>query len=323
MDTKPAYTVYPVGTPGQPWGEEQRQQWRSLQHKKRDYFTNVVSPLLRLAAADVLQYGSLDYRGFGAAQYPLFAARSKEWDAARPMVLVTGGVHGYETSGVHGALLFVQEHMAAYSQRVNVLVLPCVSPWGYETVNRWNPLAIDPNRSFVPSAPGCAEAAAAMACIAEHVGRSAGILMHTDLHETTDTDNSEFVPGRIARDGLETPEWDPIPDGFYLLGSTDHPNADFQRVLIEAVSKVTHIAPTDERGYIFDAKAEQHGVINYEGRRLGLCGAFSDALYRTTTEVYPDSPRGVGADECNRAHVVVVVAGIEYALAHAAPPPAV
>lgn len=25
---------------------------------------------------------------------------------------------------------------------------PCVSPRGYQTINRWNPPAIDPNRSF-------------------------------------------------------------------------------------------------------------------------------------------------------------------------------
>jgi hypothetical protein len=307
MDTKPAYTVYPVGTPGQPWGEEQRQQWRSLQHKKRDYFTNVVSPLLRLAAADVLQYGSLDYRGFGAAQYPLFAARSKEWDAARPMVLVTGGVHGYETSGVHGALLFVQEHMAAYSQRVNVLVLPCVSPWGYETVNRWNPLAIDPNRSFVPSAPGCAEAAAAMACIAEHMGRSAGILMHTD--------NSEFTPAKVARDGLPMPEWDPIPDGFYLVGDSAEPAEAFHTALIAAVEKITHIADNDDRGLLVGEKPTQRGVIHVPGQSEGLCGTHTRAKCATTTEVYPDSKRTNPAD-CDRAQAACVTTGIEFVLAH-------
>ncbi len=30
------------------------------------------------------------------------------------------------------------------------MVVPCVSPWAYEVVHRWNPRAIDPNRSIAP-----------------------------------------------------------------------------------------------------------------------------------------------------------------------------
>jgi hypothetical protein len=310
------YPAYFLGTPGQAWGAAERQQWRKSQTKKRDYFTDVVSPLLRHAANDVFEYGKLDYRGVGAAQFPLFAVRSREWDAQRPMVLVTGGVHGYETSGVHGALLFVDRHMSTYSRHLNVLVLPCVSPWGYETINRWNPEAIDPNRSFTPANPGCGEAAAAMACIAEHVARSSGILMHADLHETTDTDNSEFRPAKYARDGLVDQQWDPIPDGFYLVGDVDRPVPEFQKVIVEAVAKVTHIAEADERNTIIGEPLTQPGVINYPGVKLGLCGAHTAAKFTTTTEVYPDSPRAT-PEQCNEAQAVVVVTGIEYAMAHA------
>lgn len=47
-----------------------------------------------------------------AARYPLFVIKSKGWDAAaKPSVLVTGGTHGYETSGVQGALLFAEKEM--------------------------------------------------------------------------------------------------------------------------------------------------------------------------------------------------------------------
>ena len=35
---------------------------------------------------------------------------------------------------------------AQYGSSFNILVLPCISPWGYETINRWNAKAIDPNR---------------------------------------------------------------------------------------------------------------------------------------------------------------------------------
>ena len=31
-----------------------------------------------------------------------FLRQVKDWDATKPTILVTGGVHGYETSGVQG-----------------------------------------------------------------------------------------------------------------------------------------------------------------------------------------------------------------------------
>ena len=37
-------------------------------------------------------------------RYPLFAVKTRGWVDGRPLVLVTGGVHGYEPSGVQGAL---------------------------------------------------------------------------------------------------------------------------------------------------------------------------------------------------------------------------
>ena len=77
------------------------------------------------------------------------------------------------------------------------MVLPCLSPWGYETINRWNPDALDPNRSFNPGSLA-AEAALSMACVSARCPR---VDLHVDLHETTDTDNSEFGPAKAARDG--------------------------------------------------------------------------------------------------------------------------
>ena len=47
----------------------------------------------------------------------------------KPSVLVTGGVHGYETSGVQGALAFLETEAQRYADRFNICVAPCVSPW--------------------------------------------------------------------------------------------------------------------------------------------------------------------------------------------------
>ena len=79
------------------------------------------------ARFDMTQYGELDY---APDRYPLFALRSRDWDDALPVALVTGGVHGYETSGVHGALLFLDQHAADMQGRVNLLVAPVREPVG-------------------------------------------------------------------------------------------------------------------------------------------------------------------------------------------------
>lgn len=316
MSTTKAFNRFPIGTPGTPWGESERQVWRGLQNRQRDYFTDIVSPLHRLSTASVtvFKYGELDYRKFNAALYPLFAVKSKEWNPQQPLVIVTGGVHGYETSGAHGALRFAAKHIETYTSKgVNVLVFPCVSPWGYETINRWTPEAIDPNRQFIAT-PGCEEAALVMKCVREHEQQSSSVLMHMDLHETTDTDNDVFRPAKSARDGEELPVWSEIPDGFYLIGDVVRPELAWHEAVIDAVSKVTHICKPDENGEIAGEPAEcvkGHGILICEA--VGDCASFTSAKYSVTTEVYPDSRR-TSAEECVTAQVRAVTSSLDFVL---------
>ncbi len=300
-----------IGTPGQPWGDAERAAWRAQQHPRRSYADDVLGVVERLRARfDVQPYGELDYP---PTRYPLLVIRTGPWDDALPGVLITGGVHGYETSGVLGALQFVDEHGEAYAGRVNLVVAPCVSPWAYERVHRWNPDAIDPNRAFRADSPA-GEAAALLRLVAPLRGR---LLVHVDLHETTDTDETEFRPALAARNG--TPyEPGEIPDGFYLCGDSEAPEPAFLEAIITAVAEVTHIAPADRNGELIGSPVVSPGVIHYPYRQLGLCGGATDARYRTTTEVYPDSPRATPA-QCNAAQIAAVRAAIEFALrpAHA------
>src|SRR5258706_1974541 len=142
---------YPIGTPGVPWGAAEVAAWLSRQTRKRSYEADVLGAIERLRSRfDVVEYGRLSY---GADSYPLLALKSRNWRDELLCALVTGGVHGYETSGVHGALRFVDLHAADYAGRINLLGAPCVSPWAYERVHRWNGHAIDPNRSFRPDSP--------------------------------------------------------------------------------------------------------------------------------------------------------------------------
>jgi hypothetical protein len=297
---------YPIGTPGTPWGDAEKAQWLSLQTRKRSYADDVVSAIDRLRTRfDVIEYGQLDY---APEHFPLFAIRSRDWNEDRPYVLVTGGVHGYETSGVHGALQFVEQHAADYAERVNLLVAPCISPWAYERIHRWNHDAIDPNRSFRENSPA-QESAALLALVSPLRDR---MLVHIDLHETTDTDETEFRPALAARDG-KTSEPGEIPDGFYCVGDTDNPQPAFQQAIIAAVERVTHIAEADRNGEIIGSEVVARGVINYPLKQLGLCAGITNARYTTTTEVYPDSPRA-SPEQCNAAQVAAVCAAIDFAL---------
>lgn len=295
---------YPIGTPGTPWGEQEKAQWLASITVKRSYQTEVVDKVQALADKfDVIQYGALSY---DQNRFPLLALKSKSWDANKPKVLVTGGVHGYETSGVQGAIKFAQTRATDYENDFNLLIAPCVSPWGYEVINRWNPKAVDPNRSFVKDSP--AEESAGLISLVAQYGKD--FLVHIDLHETTDSDEDEFRPALAARDGKDY-EPDIVPDGFYLVGDSENPQEGFQKAMIDAVRKVTHIAPPDGNGNIIGAPVEQEGVINYPVKKLGLCAGVTDCEYSTTTEVYPDSPK-VTDDECNDAQVAAVTAGLDF-----------
>jgi hypothetical protein len=297
---------YPIGVPGQPWGAAELATWRARQVKQRSYADDVLSAVEQLRDQfDVVEYGALDY---GAEHYPLIVIRSLDWQQELPTLLVTGGVHGYETSGVHGALQFVRQHGRDYVGRANLLVVPCVSPWAYERIHRWNPDALDPNRNFRTNSP--AGESAALVNLLEPLRDS--VLMHIDLHETTDTDESEFRPALAARDGKDF-EPGEVPDGFYLVDDIENPHPEFQQAVIDAVAKVTHIAIADARGEIIGAPLLMPGVIQFPVKQWSLCAGITNARYATTTEVYPNSPRAT-PQQCNDAQVAAVCAAIDYAL---------
>ena len=300
-------TAYPIGTPGVAWGPAEVSAWRARQTRQRSYADDVLTVVDRLRSRfDVSEYGQLDY---AAEHFALHVVRSRDWRAELPVVLVTGGVHGYETSGVHGALQFLQHEAARYAGRANLLVVPCVSPWAYERIHRWNPDAIDPNRSFRADSPS-GESAALWKLLAPYRDSAR---LHIDLHETTDSDESEFRPALAARNGVAY-EPGEIPDGFYLVDDTENPQPAFQQAIIEAVAKVTHIAPADAKGEIIGSPVVAPGVIRYPLKKLGLCAGITHARYTSTTEVYPDSPRATPA-QCNDAQVAAVCAAIDFALA--------
>lgn len=294
-----------IGTPGVPWAPPERAAWLARQRKRRDFHDDIAGPLRALSGRfEPVAYGELVYP---IGRWPLLALRTRRWRPGRPTALVTGGVHGYETSGVHGALRFARDHAGDHEDRWNLVIAPCVSPWGYETINRWNPEAVDPNRSFLPTRPA-QEAAQLMDWV-----QAEGLQphLHIDLHETTDTDHTRFRPELAARDGRPLASG-PIPDGFYTVGPSARPELAFQEAVIRAVAQVTHIAAPDAAGCIIGVPISRPGVILYDAAPLGLCMGMTGARYATTTEVYPDSPRAT-PEACIAAQVAAIAGALAFA----------
>lgn len=231
---------------------------------------------------------------------------------------------GYETSGVQGAIRFVETKMPQYEQHFNFIVFVCICPWGYETINRWTPVCVDPNRSFaVPNTEENVNKVEETSFVMDFLenmqtsdaDRKIDFVMHMDLHETTDTDVTTFGPNLAAREGIAVEETT-IPDGFYLVGDSNRAFPDFEKHILDAVATVTHLVPVSDT--LLGEECPQHAVVRAPGRELQLCMGLlpSPTLYTVTTEVYPDSPKGITAEECTLAQVMAITSGLDYIIAH-------
>jgi hypothetical protein len=89
---------------------------------------NVESRLGRIDQAYVERISTVSY---GTRTWPLFCVRPPDLDPRRPVVLISGGVHGDEPAGVYAALeLLNAQHRA--DPRVQFVVFPCVNPSGFD-----------------------------------------------------------------------------------------------------------------------------------------------------------------------------------------------
>lgn len=294
----------------QPWGDAEKSRWLSEQVVQRSYEREVLDKVNNLGTRfELKQYGELVYQGH---LYSLMIVQSLHWDNSKPTVLVTGGVHGYETSGVQGAIRFAETKAVKYMNQFNIIVAPCVSPWAYATINRWNPQALDPNRSFVDN--GTIEESASLIRYINALKDSDPnfrIVAHFDLHETTDTDHLVYRPALAARDGKE---YVPvaIPDGFFIVANSANIHRfEFLKAIINNVQQHFHIAPGDKDGILVDLPLEQPGVVAIPAAQFGTCMGFTDANYTVTTELYPDNP-SVSGEDCINAQVDAITGGLDH-----------
>ena len=284
------------------WGPKEKEEWFARQTIQRSYDQDVVSRLKALPsdALKLEQYGALSCN---PKRYPLYCVRSAEWNDANPTVLITGGVHGYEPSGIMGALRFLEEVAPQYAGKVNFVVYPCVSPLAYEINHRWNRKAEDPNRHFTPGTT--VEESAKLMKSVESLGKHFKVAV--DLHETNKRD-IELTMERHARDGdTASPEDFIIPEGFYLCVPKQDDVALGHKI-VEAVSKVTPICKDKKiLGYPSD-----NGIIVLDDVP-GLCQGFTRRIadVSMTTEIYPDK---APAREAQDAQLATVKRAIAFAL---------
>ena len=90
----PLNKPYPIGIPGTPWTDKEKLEWLNTRKAQRSYPKEVVSKLLDdpIEGFDIEEYGQLTVENKNGKPYPLYIAKSNNWDTAnKPSVLITGG----------------------------------------------------------------------------------------------------------------------------------------------------------------------------------------------------------------------------------------
>jgi hypothetical protein len=289
-------------TTGKPWGDREIREWFAQQTVQRSYEQDVVTRLKALPPDKfkIEQYGALS---FDPDRYPLFCVKSSQWDDSKPSIIITGGVHGYEPSGIMSSLRFLEEIAPQYEGKVNFVVYPCVSPLAYEYNHRWNQNAQDINRQFFPGTTS--EEALLLMQSVESLRKHFNVA--ADLHETNNHD-IKLTAERRSRDGEQTePGDDYIPEGFYLY-VTEPKDLELGRKIINAVAQVTPVCKEND---IF-GEACDNGIV-VSNSIPTACQAFmaQHADIAMTTEIYPDK---CSQQEAQDGQLAAVRASIEYVL---------
>jgi hypothetical protein len=315
------------------WGEVEKLDWLSKQKFERSYSEQVLSRIKKLEQAGgkikIQSYGNLSLQGRNELviegtslkaedyqnRYPLYYAEVGDIADGKPNVIVTGGTHGYEESGVYGALEFLEYDVENYLDQFNFLVFPCLSPFSYEVNQRWTHDAWDPNRSFDRSKPYVPEAQLVMDVLDKaHVRAGHDFAAAVDLHETPDRDKT-MMPPQYQRYGINLTSDDIlIPNGYYLISHVSNKAPDMAKHIIETVRKVTPIAPDPE---IHGAKNENGVVVSkgsdptHRGLNQGYMRTLSDNSF--TTEIYPEiHPEPKGPHEAIAAQRATIQGILDY-----------
>lgn len=84
--------------------------------------------------------------------YPVFAARSRRPGTGAPPLYVSAGIHGDEPAGTEALAAWVERRAGELAGK-NLLLLPCLNPWGLENNSRLDSAGRDLNRLFAGRSP--------------------------------------------------------------------------------------------------------------------------------------------------------------------------
>ena len=273
---------------------------------KRSYQKDVLSKIEALREHfHVVQYGNLS---IDPTRYPLICMKTRcSWDdPTRHCLLITGGVHGNESSTVEGALLFASTQMQALAGAgFNICVCPCISPWGYEHLQRWTSTALDPNRGFFSTSALCpTEEAGMFIALLASLGGASKWSMHIDLRESCMSDDDQYRSAKVARDGM-TRFKSFSPDGFYLISDENRPNyvQNWQKKILDEVRTITCI----------DTHTK-YGLLTIPTRAYFTCASVTNAQFSATTKVYNNESLATPAalKESSHVQVAAIVAGARF-----------
>jgi hypothetical protein len=300
------------------WPQEKFEKWyqrRQVIHS-RDYVRTLVPRIKALGERSgfrLEKYGEASYTTTSAAvdgsvektsrvTHDLYRLLIGDFSLERPCYVVVGGTHGYEKGGPLAALKFAEEEATKYTDRINIVIYPCLSPGPYEKELRFTEGRIDINRdAFLDNAQSQEMQALAKSVKELHQRLFGGDLdkkftAAIDLHETPFMDIA--IDKENAEAGGETFELDIFPKGMFLIAFNE--DQELANKIIHNVRIEGHHVVDDDTLY---GSPNHNGVLLMSetgpvtGRVRQLFKHFSAASFTTEycdiglTDETPDAER--------------------------------
>lgn len=302
----------------EPWSVEKFKQWYQERPviTARDYVKTLVPRINALGERvgfSLEKYGEASYttrsdttddapEKTNQVTHDLFRLLIGDFSQERPCYIVVGGTHGYEKGGPLAALKFAEEEAAHYTDRLNIVIYPCLSPGPYEKELRFTEGRIDINRdAFLDGAQSQEMKALAKSVKELHTRLFNGDLTKKftaaiDLHETPFMDIA--IDKENAEAGGETFELDIFPKGLFLIAFDK--DRELANKIIQNVRAEGHHVVDDDTLY---GSPNHDGVLLMSemgpvtGRVRQLFGHFTTASFTTEycdeglTDETPDAER--------------------------------
>jgi protein MpaA len=111
-----------------------------------------------------------------ASQFPIFVVETRRPRPGAPWLYLSAGIHGDEPGGTEGLLNWAENDLPSRPP-INLLLFPCLNPWGLVNNSRYDAQQRDLNRTYHDAT--VAQTAAHVALLAGH-RFDAAITLHED-----------------------------------------------------------------------------------------------------------------------------------------------